>query len=136
MGVVFSVFSKEGDVKPLLRTACIYALSLVVLGAVYAEQTGEIRGRVTDEQGEALPGVAITARSPKLQGTRTALSDTTDAFRLPLLPVGQYSPTFELTGFEELTIIETAVQLVFSSTISIVLKVASMEEERTVTENR
>ena len=133
MGVVFSVFSKEGDVKPLLRTACIYVLSLLVLGALYADQTGEIRGRVTDEQGEALPGVAITARSPKLQGTRTALSDHTGAFRLPLLPVGKYSLTFEITGFEKLTIIENEVQLGFTSTISIVLKVASMEEERTVT---
>ncbi|OGD36030.1 MAG: hypothetical protein A2V45_08040 [Candidatus Aminicenantes bacterium RBG_19FT_COMBO_58_17] len=118
--------------KPLLRTACIYALSLVVLGAVYAEQTGEIRGRVTDEQGEALPGVAITARSPKLQGTRTALSDHTGAFRLPLLPVGKYSLTFELPGFEKLITIENEAHLGATLSVSVALKISSVSEEVTV----
>ena len=127
------IINRKGKMKPILKAACVCVLSLVVLGALYAEQTGEIRGKVTDEQSEVLPGVAITAKSPKLQGTRTALSDQTGAFRLPLLPVGKYSLTFELPGFEKLTLTDADVHLGFTSSFSIVLKIAALSEEVTVT---
>ena len=71
--------------------ACFVLLILLICGALRAQQTGEIRGRITEEKGESLPGVAVTARSPNLQGLRTAVSDRNGNFRLPLLPMGGYS---------------------------------------------
>ena len=38
--------------------------------------TGTISGRISDAQGGALPGVAITASSDALQGVRTVVSLT------------------------------------------------------------
>jgi hypothetical protein len=116
--------------SPKVLCACVFGFLLC--GFLQGQQTGEIRGKITDQQGEALPGVAITARSPSLQGTRAALSDQTGAFRLPLLPVGKYSLTFELPGFEKLTLTDADVHLGFTSTFSIVLKVAAISEEVTV----
>jgi len=118
--------------KSLTKVACVCAVSLIFLGSLCAEQTGEIRGKVTDEQGEALPGVAITAKSPSLQGIRNAVTDTEGNFRLPLLPIGIYSLTCQLDGFEKLILTEVDVRLGFTSTFSIVLKVAAISEEVTV----
>jgi hypothetical protein len=119
--------------KLLLKVSCLCVLSLLAIGTLFADQTGEIRGKVTDEQGEALPGVSITAKSPKLQGIRAARSERDGTFRLPLLPVGSYSLTYELSGFEKLTTIDNEVSLGFTSTLSIVLKAAGVAKEVTVT---
>ncbi len=120
--------------KNPLRVAPSFLIFLVLLcGALRAQQTGEVRGRISDEKGEALPGVAVTARSPHLQGLRTAVSDRTGDFRLPLLPVGAYSLTFELPGFEKLTTTGNEVRLGFTASLSIVLKPAAVKEELTVT---
>ena len=89
----------------VLKNIYIFSLCLFCListGELKAEQTGEIQGRVTEVEGEALPGVGITAKSSSLQGLRTALSDKNGNFRLPLLPVGEYSLTYEIDGFEKL----------------------------------
>ncbi len=111
----------------------LLALFGVLCIPAFGQQTGEIRGKVTDEQREALPGVSITARSPKLQGLRTALSDKEGEFRLPLLPVGAYALTFELAGFQKLTTIENDVRLGATLSISVALKIAAVSEEVTVT---
>jgi len=113
--------------------ASFFILILLLFGTLMAQQTGEIRGKITEERGEALPGVAITARSPNLQGLRTALSDRSGYFRLPLLPVGTYSLTFELSGFEKLTMTGNEVRLGFTASLSVVLRPAAVMEEVTVT---
>jgi hypothetical protein len=110
----------------------LLALSGVFYISAFGQQTGEIRGIVTDDSKSPLPGVVITARSPKLQGLRTALSDKDGSFRLALLPVGSYSLTFELSGFEKLTTTENEVRLGATLSVSVVLKVAAISEEITV----
>ena len=116
-----------------LKFVCFCALCLIILGSLGAEQTGVIRGKVTDEQGEALPGVGIAAKSPGLQGTRTALSDRDGNFRLALLPVGSYSLTYELAGFEKLTTVGNEIHLGATLSISVALKISPVSEEVTVT---
>jgi hypothetical protein len=111
----------------LLVLSCVFCIS------AFAQQTGEIRGKVTDDRGEALPGVAITARSPSLQGIRNAVTNTDGNFRLPLLPVGPYSLTYELDGFEKLTTLNNEVRLGFTLSVSVILKMAAVSEEVTVT---
>ena len=41
-----------------------------------AQTTGDIVGRVTDEQGGALPGVTVEAREPRVPGRRARASRT------------------------------------------------------------
>ncbi len=109
-----------------------FFLVLAPFNSLFAQQTGEIRGKVTEEKGEVLPGVAVTAKSPNLQGLRTAVSDRNGNFRLPLLPVGTYSLMFELPGFEKLTMTGSEVRLGLTSDLSIVLKPTAVREEVTV----
>lgn len=57
---------------------------------------GEITGRVQDPDGEALPGVKVTARSPDAErGTDT---DIDGRYRFLGLPPGDYEVTFEMPG--------------------------------------
>lgn len=117
----------------LSKAFCASIVVLAFLGSSYAEQTGEIRGKVTDKRGETLPGVSITAKSPKLMGIRTALTDKDGSFRLPLLPIGTYSLTYELSGFEKLITIGNEVHLGATLSVSAMLKIATVSEEVTVT---
>jgi hypothetical protein len=123
--------------KPSLLRLFVCALGFFLIiplfSSLSAQQTGEIRGKITEEKGEALPGVAVTAKSPNLQGLRTAVSDKNGFFRLPLLPVGTYSLTFDLPGFEKLTLEGQDVHLGFTASLSIILKISTISQEITVT---
>ena len=61
--------------------------------------TGTISGKVVDQQGLPLPGVVVTATSPALQGSRTATTSANGDYILPFLPSGQYTVSYELSGF-------------------------------------
>jgi len=108
------------------KVLCACVFGFLLCGFLQGQQTGEIRGKIADEQGEALPGVAITAKSPSLQGTRNAVSDSDGDFRLPLLPVGTYSLTYELDGFEKLTTTQNEIRLGFTLSVSVILKMAAV----------
>ena len=107
--------------------AVLLALPLVSASFLLAQTTGDIVGHVTDEQGGALPGVAVEARSPAFQGVRSAVTDPTGSFRLVLLPPGTYRVTAVLQGFaraeETLT-----VSLAKTATADIHLRPAAQEQ--------
>src|SRR5712691_2797701 len=65
-----------------------------------AQQTGgTVTGRITDQQGAAVPGVTVTAKSATTGFTRTETSDASGIYRLNALPVGIYEVMAELAGF-------------------------------------
>lgn len=84
------------------RFATLLVLGLVALGAARAPgqgiPTATLAGHVTNE-GTGLPGVTVTARSASLQGSRVAVTGSSGSFALPNLPPGEYTVTFELSGF-------------------------------------
>ncbi len=73
----------------LLALACVPALA--------QSTSGTIEGRVTDEQGGALPGATVTLVSKT--GSRTTTTDAEGGYRFLALDPGQYSVTAELQGF-------------------------------------
>ena len=85
---------------------CVLCLTGCVLLAASAfaqtNPTGVISGSITDPDGLAIPGVTITATSPALQGARTAVTSANGDYILPFLPAGEYTVTFELSGFATL----------------------------------
>jgi hypothetical protein len=82
--------------SPLRRLLPLFLLVTVPLAA---QTTGSIGGRVNDSSNAPLPGVTVEATSPALQGVRIAVSDWAGLYRLPLLPPGNYTVAFTLTGF-------------------------------------
>jgi hypothetical protein len=79
------------------------ALALAALPALtQTTPTGTISGKVVDPQGLSVPGVTVTAESPALQGTRTVTTSANGDYIFPLLPPGDYTLTYELSGFKTL----------------------------------
>ncbi|HWI17786.1 MAG TPA: TonB-dependent receptor [Vicinamibacterales bacterium] len=113
------------------------ALALAAVSAfpVAAQvQTGSILVRITDSQGGAVPGVAVTLTSPVLvSGTMTGVSDSGGVNRFPSLQPGIYTVKLELQGFR--TVVRENVQVVVGQTVplDLQLSVATVAETVTVT---
>jgi len=105
---------------------------ILVTVPLAAQTTGSIGGHVTDASAAALPGVTVEATSPSLQGIRIAISDATGAYRLPLLPPGNYSVAFALTGFSQKKNANVPVSLGKETTVDAALSPAAMTESITV----
>lgn len=85
-----------------IRAICCLLACLAAPAGTLAQgnPTGTISGRVTGQDGAALPGVTVTAVSPNLQGPRSVTTNQVGDYILPFLPPGDYTLTFELAGFE------------------------------------
>jgi len=94
--------------------------------------TGRFIGKITDEQGSPLPGVAVQATSPRLVGSAATVSDATGTYRLFSLPSGEYTITFSLQGFKTYKRESVVLQLEQTITLNVTLEVSALEEEVTV----
>src|SRR5262245_3414872 len=78
------------------------AFVLLLSGVAQAQSpTGSVTGRVTDTQGGGIPGVTVTAESPALQRSQSAVTSQAGDYIFKFLPPGVYSITFRLQGFGE-----------------------------------
>jgi hypothetical protein len=77
-------------------------VALAVPAAAFAQGTtaGNIGGRVTDEQGQPLAGVAVQAVNLETGLQRTAVSGAEGLFIIRLLPPGEYRVRAERIGYE------------------------------------
>lgn len=89
---------------------------------------GSIRGVVRDQQGAVLPGVTVTATSPTVAGTRTAVSDAEGAYRLIDLPPGEYTLAAELQGFSRFARSGVVVRAGLNLSVDITLSVGALSE--------
>lgn len=86
--------------KHWIVLCCSLALALPALGQ--GNPTGKLTGKVTAD-GEAMPGVTVTVKSPNLQGTRSTLTSGGGTYIFGALPPGTYQVTFELEGMQTQT---------------------------------
>jgi outer membrane receptor protein involved in Fe transport len=108
-------------------------LTLVTLPAVAQEQRGAIQGVVVDETGAVLPGATVEARSPRMPGVETAVTNERGAYRFPALPPGDYELTATMPGFNNSVVSNVTLSLGQLLTIDIVMSLAGMSETVTVT---
>src|SRR4051812_20130905 len=103
-------------IQSVLAIAAIGAFALFASQTAHAQDQGTLIGDVVDgETGDNVPGVAVTASSPALQGKQTAVSDAAGKFRIDGLPIGVYSLSFQKEGFAAEPI--TDIQLRAGSTL-------------------
>lgn len=119
----------------LMLVLAVSALVLVSSLSVFAQATtGNLRGTVTDPNGEVVAGATVTAKN---QGTGVASSTTTSgegAYAISNLVPGQYSITVEATsGFSKKVITDVAVGVGQITTVPVALAVGSPSEVVTVT---
>ncbi|HEV2855005.1 MAG TPA: carboxypeptidase regulatory-like domain-containing protein [Thermoanaerobaculia bacterium] len=110
-------------------TAIVMLLAMAV-PALAQLQTGDLYGTVTDEQGQALPGVTVTLTgvgAPQVQVT-----DEEGKFRFLNLYPGTYAVKAELQGFSEIEYPDINVRIGSKADLRITLN-AAVEETITVT---
>ena len=94
--------------------------------------TAEIGGVVKDMSGGVLPGATVIATHPQTGYTLERVTDASGRFFLPALPVGEYSISVELPGFQRVT--RTGIVLAIGRTLEIefALDIGGVSEEVTV----
>jgi hypothetical protein len=83
-------------------SAFLVAFALALTGLASAqERFGALTGRVTDQQGAAVPGVTVTATNTQSGEVRTYVTNASGQYNAPDLVPGRYTVAFELTGFSK-----------------------------------
>ena len=115
----------------LLRSfAGLVMMAMTAAPALAQLSTGNITGKVVDESGAVLPGVAVSIVGS--DATRAFTTDTAGEFRFLNLPPGSYKVTAELAGFS--TVVNEGIVVVVGRNVdlAIQLKVSAVEETVTV----
>lgn len=119
-----------------LRKTLVASALMLVLGAsaaVAQQQTGEIYGRAADNSGAVLPGATVTVAGPALIQPRVAVTSESGTYRVPELPIGSYTVTFELAGFRTLALQDIRVTIGFRAQVNGNLELSTVQETVTVT---
>ena len=116
----------------------IVALALgasVLVPAPAAAQlgTGDLRGKVIDQQSAVLPGVAVMAKNEASGQYRETISSTDGTFSMSALTPGLYEITATLSGFKKYQRGGVRVEVGKAFSIDIPLQVGGVEEQVTVT---
>jgi len=120
--------------KNLFFVGIFCCLILVTASALSAQATtGTLRGFVTDDKGEFLPGVSIEIPSPALMTPRSTVSDARGSYRFLYLPPGTYTICAKIEGFETCWLRGVPVQVGSTSTADVTLKLGVLETEILVT---
>jgi len=106
---------------------------LSAASAAHAQSQGTIAGSVKDSSGAILPGVTIEVSSPALiEKTRTAVTDGAGQYTIVNLPVGTYTVSFTLTGFNTIRREGIEVLTNFTANVNGEMKVGALAETITV----
>ena len=118
----------------LLTVKILAVLCLLFTPVMASAQTSTISGTVKDASGGVLPGVTVEAASPVLiEKSRSTVTSGSGSYSILALRPGLYTVTFSLPGFGN--VVREGVELTsdFTATISVDMKVGTLEETLTVT---
>ncbi len=117
------------------KATLLTALLALLLGtsAHAQQQTGEIFGRIADKSGAVLPGATVTVAGPALIQPRVVTTSETGSYRVPELPIGTYSVTFELPGFRTVVMQDIRITIGFRAQVNSELELSTVQETVTVT---
>ena len=110
------------------------ALSLVLVLSASAQTTStSILGNVTDATGATVQGTKVVARNVRTSVTSDTVTTASGDYTLPLLDVGEYEVTVEMSGFKPET--RTGIRLQINEKVraDFQLQVGSQTERVTVT---
>ena len=118
----------------ILRAASfLVALSFAAAPMLFAQTAmATLRGKIVDEQGAVLPGVAVTVRSLDTNLTRSVTTTEIGEYFLPNLPAGTYDLQATLSGFGPARRDRLVLSVGQDATLDITLKVGTLAQEVTI----
>jgi hypothetical protein len=110
----------------------VFVLLLCAAGWAQTD-TGSIAGTVTDATGAVVPNANVAATDvDKNIVVRTAKTNSSGNYSIPLLPIGHYSLSIEAPGFQKLTQTKIVLNVGDMLTLNSQLRVGATSEQVTV----
>jgi outer membrane receptor protein involved in Fe transport len=130
--------NKSPEVRPLFRAIClaltVSSLLLVFSVSVFGQATtGNIRGTVTDPNGQAISGATVTAKNQGTGVESVATTSDSGLYGISNLIPGLYTVTAESTGFSKKAVKDVNVTIGTNIDLPIQLAVGTPTETVTVT---
>jgi len=108
---------------------CAFALS-----SAFAQTTStSIVGTVTDSSGAAIAGAKVTATNVRTQGKREDVTTSSGDYNFPLLDIGEYSVSVEMSGFKTSNRTNLLLQINEKLRVDFALEVGQVSERVEVT---
>jgi Carboxypeptidase regulatory-like domain len=92
----------------MIRYKCLFIilgailfLNLFLIPVLAQVTTADITGRVTDQQGNVVPGAKVAATNKATGAVRTTTTDDTGDYTITQLPAGRYDLTVEAKNFSK-----------------------------------
>ena len=115
----------------VFRGATLVALACLLMAVPAWSQSiekGAVIGRVTDEDGGALPGVTVNLTAPDQGVTVSAITNENGAYRFPALPPGTYIVEATLEGFSTARQEDLVVNVTRTMTVNFTLQIGNFED--------
>ncbi|HEY0049267.1 MAG TPA: carboxypeptidase-like regulatory domain-containing protein, partial [Pyrinomonadaceae bacterium] len=103
---------------------------------VFAQATGSLSGTVKDPNEAVVQGATVTVKNSATNLTRTTMSDEEGRWTIQVLPVGNYSVTYEKEGFKKSLSENVAVEASVPRTVEVSLEVGSTGAVVTITSDQ
>jgi hypothetical protein len=115
----------------------LFAAELLTTTPLAAQSgaTGAVAGTVTDPSGAAVQDARIIAVEKSTSAKREASTDDQGRYRLAALPVGEYTLTFESTGFRQLVRQGVLVEAAVTRSLDVQLTLGELSQQVSVTED-
>jgi hypothetical protein len=82
------------------RSAFVFALLVIFVGTLSAQQLATLKVTVTDQSGSSIPQATVTVRNLQTDATRSEQSEDTGLAVIPGLPAGSYELTINAAQFK------------------------------------
>jgi hypothetical protein len=120
--------------KLLLLLSLVVAISLfIVLPALPQMSTTDVKGKVIDENDEALPGARVFAKNQETGRERGVYTDRNGEYRLVALQPGTYEFTVEMEGFATQVVKDIVLNVGMVVSMNFTMKLSAVSETITVT---
>jgi hypothetical protein len=118
--------------RNIAKAFALLAILLSASQAVAQQGSAELRGRLLDNSGGALPGVTVTVRNQASGVYRNATSTADGAYFMTALIPGVYELTAELSGFRRYSRKDLRLEVGKTATVDVQLEVGGIQEELVV----
>jgi len=116
----------------LIVLSCLLALAAATPAPAFAQaNSATLGGTVLDSTGGVLPGVSVICKSSRTGISQETVTNDVGIFRFPDLPIGQYSVTAALAGFQ--TMLRGDISLITGQSLDLKITMQPGGLETTIT---
>lgn len=105
---------------------CIFLLFVCVSGVLAQSSSAALSGTIEDQNGAALPGVTVSVENVATRIRRTATTNGSGSFTIPLLPPGEYTVLVEREGFTRVQLTNIVLNVGDQKAVQVQLKVGDV----------